>query len=133
MAITTITKVGAFTDDVAKQINDNFSDLSGTSAGGALADGEILVGDSGGTSAAVAVSGDATIANTGAVTVVGVNGAAVTADGTEIDAAADLVADITATAAEINAAAAAIAALPTANVASPAIWNDAGVLKVGTV
>lgn len=132
MAITTITKVGAFTDDVATQLNANFADLSATSAGGALADGEILVGDAGGASAAVAMSGDATIINDGTVTVVGVNGAAVTADGTAIDAAADLVADITATAAEINDAAAVIAALPTSNVASPAIWNDAGVLKVGT-
>lgn len=116
MAITTITKVGAFTNDVAKQLNDNFADLSATSAGGALADGEILVGSAGGASAAVAMSGDATIINTGAVTVVGVNGAAVTGDGTDIQAALDLIAGIS-----------------TVNVASPEIWNDAGTLKVGTV
>ncbi len=116
MAITQITKVGAFTDDVAKQLNDNFADLSGTSAGGALADGRILVGSAGGASAAVVMSGDAEIINTGAVTVTGVNGVAVTADGGEIDDAATI-----------------IAAIPTANVASPAIWNDGGVLKVGTV
>jgi hypothetical protein len=115
MAITTITKVGAFSDDVAQQINDNFADLSGTSAGGALADGKILVGDAEGASAAVDMSGDATIVNTGAVTVVGANGAALASDGTEIDAAVTI-----------------IAAIPTVNQASPLIWNDGGVLKVGT-
>lgn len=132
MAVTTITKQGAFTADVAKQINDNFASLSASSAGGALADGEILVGDAEGVATAVAVSGDATLANDGAISVVGVNDAAVTATGTEIDTSVAFTAALTATGEEIDAAAAVIAALPTMNVASPAIWNDAGVLKVGT-
>ncbi|MCK9497105.1 MAG: hypothetical protein M0R75_16655 [Dehalococcoidia bacterium] len=36
------------------------------------------------------------------------------------------------TGAQVKAHLAAIAALPTENVAAPAVWNDAGVLKVGT-
>jgi len=36
------------------------------------------------------------------------------------------------TGAQLKAHLAVIAALPTANVVSPAIWNDNGVLKVGT-
>jgi hypothetical protein len=69
MAVTTIVKQGAFTADIAKQINDNFTSLSGTSAGGALADGHILVGSSGGVSTDVAMSGDVTIINTGATAI----------------------------------------------------------------
>ena len=44
----------------------------------------------------------------------------------------DDVDDIVAEKAEILAAAAIIDALPTENVASPGIWSDEGVLKVGT-
>lgn len=115
MAITTITKVGAFDNDVATQINANFADLSASTAGGTLTDSHILVGDGSNVATDVAVSGDVSLANTGAVTVTGVNGAAVTGDGTDIQAALDLIAGIS-----------------TVNVASPEIWNDNGVLKVGT-
>ncbi len=69
MAVTTVVKQGAFTADIAKQINDNFASLSGTSAGGALTDGHILVGSALGVSTDVAMSGDATMVNTGAVTI----------------------------------------------------------------
>ena len=69
MAVTTIVKQGAFTADIAKQINDNFSSLSGTSAGGSLADGHILVGSALGVSTDVAMSGDVTIINTGATAI----------------------------------------------------------------
>lgn len=115
MAITTITKVGAFTDDVATQINDNFSSLSASTAGGTLTDAHILVGNGDDEATDVAVSGDVSLANDGAMTVTGVNGAAVTGDGTDIQAALDLIAGIS-----------------TVNVASPEIWNDNGTLKVGT-
>lgn len=86
--------------------------FNGAVSGLALASGKIIVGDGGGDGAAVDMSGDATIDNTGAVTVVEVGG--------EV-------------AADVAAAAVVIAALPVVNVASPAIWNDAGVLKVGTL
>ncbi len=69
MAVTTIVKQGAFTADIAKQINDNFSSLSGTSAGGSLADGHILVGSALGVSTDVAMSGDVSILNTGATAI----------------------------------------------------------------
>jgi hypothetical protein len=69
MAVTTITKVGAFDNDVATQINDSFAALSGTSAGGALADGHILVGSGAGVATDVAMSGDVTIINTGATAI----------------------------------------------------------------
>jgi acetylglutamate kinase len=69
MAVTTIVKQGAFTADIAKQINDNFTSLSGTSAGGALTDGHILVGSALGVSTDVAMSGDVTIVNSGATTI----------------------------------------------------------------
>ncbi len=69
MAVTTIVKQGAFTADIAKQINDNFNSLSGTSAGGALADGHILVGSALGVATDVAMSGDVSILNTGATAI----------------------------------------------------------------
>ncbi len=69
MAVTTITKVGAFTDDLATQLNTNFASLSATSAGGALADGHILVGSALGVATDVAMSGDVTILNTGATAI----------------------------------------------------------------
>jgi len=69
MAITTLTKVGAFTNDLASQINDNFTYLGGTSAGGALANGHILVGSAGGVATDVAMSGDVTIVASGATTI----------------------------------------------------------------
>lgn len=115
MAVTTITKVGAFDNDVASQINANFASLSASSAGGALASTKILVGNASNVSAAVNVSGDATLSNAGALTVTGANGAAMSSDGTDIDAAVAI-----------------IAAIPTTNQASPIIWNDNGVLKVGS-
>lgn len=65
MALTTIEKQGAFTADVATQINDNFTSLAGTSAGGALTSGHILVGNGSNISTDVAMSGDVTITNAG--------------------------------------------------------------------
>ncbi len=65
MALTTITKVGAFDNDVATQVNDNFTSLAGTSAGGALTSGHILVGNGSNISTDVAMSGDVTITNAG--------------------------------------------------------------------
>ncbi len=79
MAVTTITKQGAFQADVVKQINDNFAYLGSTTAGGALADGHILVGSSGGAAADVAMSGDVAIINTGATSIAsGITTAALT-------------------------------------------------------
>lgn len=115
MAITTITKVGAFQQDVVDEINDNFASLSASTAGGTLTDAHILVGDGSNIATDVAVSGDVALANDGEMTVTGVNGAAVTGDGTDIQAALDLIAGIS-----------------TVNVASPEIWNDNGTLKVGS-
>ncbi len=69
MAVTTITKVGSFTNDLATQLNDNFATLAATSAGGALTDGYILVGSALGVAAGVAMSGDVTILNTGATAI----------------------------------------------------------------
>lgn len=80
-----------------------------------VAEDEIIVGQAGDVGASVPMSGDAEIDATGAVTVTGVNGAALTGDGTAIQAALDLIAGIS-----------------TVNVASPEIWNDGGVLKVGS-
>lgn len=85
MSQQTITQVGAFSNDVATQINDNFSELYAASVGGALADGHIIVGDAGGVAADVAMSGDATIDNTGAVTVATVNGVAFASGVTALD------------------------------------------------
>lgn len=65
MAVTTITKVGAFTDDIASQINDNFSSLSGSTAGGTLTSAHILVGNGSNVATDVAVTGDVTITNAG--------------------------------------------------------------------
>ncbi len=69
MAVTTLTKVGAFTNDLATQINDNFTYLGGTTAGGALTNGHILVGSTGGVATDVAMSGDVTIIASGATAI----------------------------------------------------------------
>jgi len=74
MAITTITNEGAFDATIRKQVNDNFSSLSASTAGGTLTSAHILVGNSSNVAADVAVSGDATLANTGALTVVSMGG-----------------------------------------------------------
>lgn len=116
MPITTLTKAGAFDNDNINQINANFASLAGTQAGGALASAKVLVGNAEGQAAAVDVSGDASIANTGALTVTGVNGEDVAADGAEIDAVVTVV-----------------AAIPTVDPADgETIWNDNGVLKVAS-
>ena len=65
MAITTIEKVGAFTNDVATQINDNFTSLSGSTAGGTLTSGHLLVGDGSNVATDTAITGDVTISNAG--------------------------------------------------------------------
>lgn len=69
MSQQSITQEGALTHDTATAINSNFSELYATSVGGALADGKIIVGDSGGTAAAVDMSGDVTIDDTGATAI----------------------------------------------------------------
>lgn len=74
MAVTTITREGAFDHDVRTAINDNFSSLSGSTAGGTLTSAHILVGNGSNVATDVAVSGDATLANTGALTVATVGG-----------------------------------------------------------
>ena len=56
------------TDELAL-IDTELDSLSASSVGGTLADGKIIVGNGSGAAAAVDLSGDATIANTGAVTV----------------------------------------------------------------
>ncbi len=111
----TLVKVGAFDNDLLRQINANFSELSAAAVGGALDSGKIIVGSAGNAATPRTASGDATISNTGVVAVVGVNGSALETTG-----------------AAIAAAVAIIAAIPVVNQASPAIWNDGGVLKVGT-
>ena len=65
MAITTITKVGAFSDDVASQINSNFTSLSGSTAGGTLTSAHLLVGNGSNVATDTAVTGDVTISNAG--------------------------------------------------------------------
>jgi hypothetical protein len=65
MAVTTLTKVGAFTDDLATQLNDNFSYLGSVSAGGTLTNGYMLVGNGSNVATAVQMSGDVTITNAG--------------------------------------------------------------------
>jgi len=65
MAVTTLTKVGAFTNDLATQLNDNFAYLSGSTAGGTLADGTILIGNGANVATAVTLSGDVTVTNAG--------------------------------------------------------------------
>jgi hypothetical protein len=74
MSLTTITKVGAFTDDVAKQINDNFTSLGSSTAGGTLTSGHLLIGSAGNVATDTVVSGDATLIASGALTVATVNG-----------------------------------------------------------
>lgn len=64
-----IVKQGAFDADVAGQINANFAELYAASVGGALPSAKIIVGDGGGVAAAVDMSGDATIDDTGAVSI----------------------------------------------------------------
>ncbi len=65
MAVTTLTKVGAFSDDIATQLNDNFSYLGSVSAGGTLTNGYMLVGNGSNVATAVLMSGDVTITNAG--------------------------------------------------------------------
>ena len=69
MAVTTLTKVGAFTDDIATQLNNNFAYLGGTAAGGSLQDGYIMVGNGDDVATAVLLSGDVTITNAGVASI----------------------------------------------------------------
>jgi hypothetical protein len=69
MAITTITKVGAFDNDVATQVNDNFSSLGATSAGGALTSAYVLVGNGSNISTGVPLTGDVLITNAGVTSI----------------------------------------------------------------
>ncbi len=61
----TLTKQGAFDADLEKQINDMFTELYASVAGGTLASGKLLVGSSGNVATARTISGDLTIDNTG--------------------------------------------------------------------
>jgi hypothetical protein len=74
MAQKTISGGGAFTRQNIGDVNANFTELYATTAGGALTSAHILVGNGSNVAASVAVSGDATLANTGALTVASVNG-----------------------------------------------------------
>ena len=74
MSITTLTQQGAFTADLEKQINDNFTSLSASTAGGTLTSGHLLIGSAGNVATDTAVSGDATLIASGALTVATVNG-----------------------------------------------------------
>lgn len=65
MALTTITKVGAFDNSLASQINDNFTYLGGSTAGGTLTSAHLLVGNSSNVATDTAITGDVTISNTG--------------------------------------------------------------------
>src|SRR5882672_9460360 len=69
MSITTIKGGGSFTATNIKNINDNFTALGATTAGGTLTSAHILVGSGSNVAADVAVSGDATISNLGAVSI----------------------------------------------------------------
>ncbi len=69
MALTTISKQGAFTADVATQINDNFSSLGSTSAGGALTSAYVLVGNGSNISTGVPLTGDVLITNAGVTSI----------------------------------------------------------------
>lgn len=117
MAKQTLTQQGAFTGESLNKVNANFTELYNAAAGGfALDDGEIIVGNGSDEGAAVAVSGDAELVNTGEVTVVGLNGSATAVTG-----------------AELTAAEAIIAAIPIVDPADGVtVWNDAGVLKVAS-
>jgi len=65
MSLTTIVKQGCFDADVAKQINDNFTSLSGSSAGGTLTSAHLLVGNGSNVATDTAITGDVTFSNTG--------------------------------------------------------------------
>jgi hypothetical protein len=70
MAQRTITQEGgAFLHETIVDINDNFTDLYASAPVGALTSGHILVGNSGNVATDVAMSGDVTLANTGAATI----------------------------------------------------------------
>lgn len=69
-----IVQEGAFDSTVRQQIEDNFTELYGTGAGGTLPSAQILVGNGSNEATAVDMSGDATIDNAGAVTVATVGG-----------------------------------------------------------
>ena len=74
MSQQTVVTEGAFTHDSRQKINDNFTELYGSVAGGTLASGNILVGNGSNQAAPVALSGDATMTNAGVVTVASVGG-----------------------------------------------------------
>lgn len=69
MAQQTITKVGAFDNDVAGQINDNFDELYATTAGGTLTSAHLLVGNASNVATDTALSGDVSITNAGVTSI----------------------------------------------------------------
>lgn len=85
MSQETIRGGGVFTSKNIADLNSNFDELYATQVGGALPQAQIIVGDSGGSAAAVAMSGDATIDDAGAVTVVSMGGAKIASGITALD------------------------------------------------
>ncbi len=69
MALTVIEKQGAFTADVCTQINDNFTSLGATAAGGALTSAYVLVGNGSNISTGVPLTGDVLITNAGVTSI----------------------------------------------------------------
>ena len=71
MSQQTIVQTGAFTNESRDRINANFTELYQNDAGGTLASAKMLVGNGSNVATAVDMSGDATIDNTGAVSIAG--------------------------------------------------------------
>lgn len=69
MSQQTIEDVGAYTQRNKDAANANFAELYATQVGGTLTSAHILVGDGSNVATDVAMSGDATIDNTGAVSI----------------------------------------------------------------
>jgi hypothetical protein len=69
MAITTISKQGALTADILTQMNDNFTSLSASTAGGTLTSAHLLVGNGSNVATDVAVTGDVAITNAGVTSI----------------------------------------------------------------
>lgn len=65
MAQQTITQEGALTHDTAIALNDNFTELYATTAGGTLTSAHLLVGNASNVATDTAITGDVTIDNTG--------------------------------------------------------------------
>jgi hypothetical protein len=69
MARRTIRDQGSFTARDKKAINDNFSDLYGTSVGGTLTSAHVMVGNSSNVATDTAMTGDVSITNAGVTSI----------------------------------------------------------------